>query len=266
MCLFCAQQSVAQSISTLMGARQTGMANTSATHSDEWSLFNNIAGLASLKNKSVGFAYEAVPSLLGANRMAVAVTTNQRWGNIGFGVFRFGDDIYSEQLISAGFANQIGVTSLGIKVNYVQYRADGFGTSNTVTLDFGGITQLTPQINIGAYVNNLTQSALRNRDGDRLPTQLVLGVGVKPSEKIFITTELQKDIDYKPTWRTGLEYSIYKSVFVRTGFNFNPQAAFFGLGFHKKNLKVDYAIRFNQLAGTTHQASAIYLIPAKEKK
>jgi hypothetical protein len=258
--------SYAQSVSTLIGARQAGVGYASSALADEWGLFNNIGGIGKIKQQSVAFAYEAVPSLIGANRVAAVWNATTKWFNTGLGAFRFGDAIYSEQVLSAGIGNQFGITSLGVKVNYIQYRAEGFGTQSTVSVDFGGITELTKQLSIGAYITNLTQASLPTRDGDRLPTKLTLGLGITPSEKVFITTEIEKDLDYKPTWRTGLEYSVYKSVFVRTGFQLNPSTPFFGLGYKKKNLKIDYAIRFNQLAGTAHQASAIYLITSKSKK
>lgn len=256
----------AQSASTLMGARTAGMGYASSALADEWSLFNNVAGLASVDHVNTAFAYEIRPALIGANRMAASVSAPSKIGSLGLSVFRFGDDVYSEQMVSVGAANKIGNTSLGVKVNYVQYRAEGFGVNNTVSIDFGGITQLTPQISIGAYIINLTQSKLMGTDGERLPTKLVAGVGLKPSDKIFIATELDKDLEYQTTWRTGLEYSIYKKVFFRTGFNINPNAAYFGLGVQKGNLKFDYAIRFNQLLGAAHQASAVYSIPSKPKK
>ena len=259
-------QSLGQSVSTLMGARQAGMGYASSTSKDEWALFSNVGALGKTQQLSTAFAYEAVPALVGANRMAAVLNVPLRWANAGLGMFRFGDAIYSEQIISLGIGNQFGITSLGVKLNYIQYRAEGFGVQNTVSIDFGGITQLTDQISIGAYINNLTQSSLQTRDGDKLPTRLVVGIGLKPSEKVFISTELEKDIDYKPTWRTGLEYSVYKNLFFRTGYALNPQAGFFGLGFHKNKLKIDYAIRFGQLSGAAHQASAIYLIPKKTKK
>jgi hypothetical protein len=256
----------AQSVSTLMGARQAGMGYASSASADEWSLFNNVGGIGKIKQQSVGFAYEVTPALVGGNRMAVVWNATTQWFNTGLGAFRFGDNIYSEQILSAGIGNQFGITSLGAKVNYIQYRAEGFGTQSAMSVDFGGLTELTKQLSIGAYITNLTQASLPTRDGDRLPTKLTLGIGIHPSEKIFITTEIEKDLDYKSTWRTGLEYTIYKSVFARTGFQFNPSNAFFGLGYKKKNLKVDYAVRFNSLLGTTHQASAIYLITTKEKR
>ncbi|MFM9840649.1 MAG: hypothetical protein ACKVOQ_20445, partial [Cyclobacteriaceae bacterium] len=144
--------SYAQSVSTLIGARQAGMGYASSTSADEWSLFNNVGGIGKIKQQSVGFAYEAVPSLIGANRMAAVWNAPTKWFNTSLGAFRFGDAIYSEQVLSAGIGNQFGITSLGAKVNYIQYRAEGFGTHSAVSVDFGGITKLTKQLSIGAYI------------------------------------------------------------------------------------------------------------------
>jgi hypothetical protein len=264
--IFCVNQTSAQSVSTLIGARQAGMGNASSNSTDEWSLFANIGGIGKISQKSVAFAYEANPSLIGANRMAAVFNTNLTWGGLSLGAFRFGDALYSEQLLSIGFGNQIGITSLGGKVNYIQYRAEGFGAQSTFSIDFGGITQLTKLVSIGAYITNITQSSLPTKEDERLPTKLVLGFGFKLNNKVFITTEIEKEVDHKPTWRTGLEYSVYKSLFVRTGFNINPDAAFFGLGYAKGKLKIDYALRLNHLIGSAHQASVVYLIPSKREK
>jgi hypothetical protein len=262
----CFEKTCAQSVSTLIGARQAGMGYASSNTADEWSLFNNVGGLGKMNQKSVAFAYEVIPTLIGANRMAAVFNTNLKWGGLSMGAFRFGDDLYSEQLLSIGFGNQFGITSLGMKINYIQYHAESFGTHSTLSIDFGGITQLTKQLSIGASITNLTQSSLQTKEDERLPTRLIVGFGFKLNEKIFINTEIEKDLDYKPTWRTGLEYSIYKSILLRTGYNLNPNAAFFGLGYQKGKLKIDYGVRINTLVGSTHQASAVYLIPAKIKK
>ncbi len=253
----------AQSTSTFMGGRATGLGYTTATLDDEWTIFNNIGGLGRVTQQSANFAYEARPSLEGANRLAASFLTSTKIGSIGAGIFKFGDDVYSEQMVSLGYGNQIGNTSLGAKANYVQYRAENFGIHTAFSLDFGGITQITPKIEVGAYITNLTQSKLIGSDGERLPTKLVAGISFKPSDKVLVATEIEKDIAYQSTWKTGMEYNFYKKVFFRTGFNLNPNAAFFGLGLHKGNLKVDYAIRFSQLIGIAHQLSASYLFSKK---
>lgn len=243
-----------------------GMGFTSSTLTDEWSLFNNAGGLGKLSQSSVTFACEIIPAMAGANRMAASALTPTKIGTVGLGIFRFGDDVYNESLVSFGYGSSIGNTSLGAKINYVQYRAEGFGVNTATSIDFGGITRITPQISVGAYITNLSQSKLMETDGERLPTKLVAGLGFSPSEKVFLTTEIEKDLDYQITWRSGLEYAVYKKVFFRTGFNTNPNAAYFGLGARKRNLKIDYGLKYNQLTGTAHQASAVYLFPLNQKK
>jgi len=192
-----AQAASAQSTTTLIGARAAGLGYASAVTEDEWSLFNNVGGLARVNQLNASFAYEARPALIGANRMAASVSAPSKVGTLAVGIFRFGDDVYSEHLVSFGIGNQIGNTSLGAKVNYTQYRVESFGNTSAMSFDFGGITRITSQLSIGAYITNLTQSKLAGTDGERIPTKLVLGVGFKPSDKIFVATELEKDLDYQ---------------------------------------------------------------------
>jgi len=257
----------AQSISTLMGARAAGIGYASSGLTDEWSLFNNVGGLGSQNIMSAAVAYEIRAQLTNANRMAFVFNSPIRWGVASLGAFRFGDDLYSEQIISAGFGNKFGIASLGVKGNYIQYRAEGFGTNHAFSLDFGGVAQLTDQLSIGAYITNLNQASMSNDyQSERLPTKLTAGITFKPTQYILITSELDKDLDYAATWRTGLEYSYKEKLFFRTGFNLNPQTGFFGIGMRKKKLHADYAIQFNSLTGASHQASASYRLTRNEKK
>jgi hypothetical protein len=256
----------AQSTSTQMGARSFGMGNASSVIADEWSLFNNIGGIGKINQANAGFAYEIRPALTGANRLAATITAPTKIASLGLGVFRFGDDLYNEHIVSLGVGNTIGNTSLGTKLNYIQYRAESFGTTTASSIDVGGITQLTPQISLGAYITNITRSKLNRVDGERLPTKMVAGLAFKPSQEILIATEIEKDLDYQVTWKTGMEYTVYKKFFIRTGFNLNPNAAFFGLGGQRKKLKFDYAVRLSQLVGIAHQMSAIYFLSAPIKK
>jgi hypothetical protein len=261
---FVSLSAATQNISTLMGARQVGMGSASATLADEWCMFNNIGAIGKAKQKSVGFAYEVAPTLVGANRMAAFANYSTKYFNSGISVFRFGDNLYSQQMLSVGIGNQVGITSLGAKVNYIQYSAEGFSTQSAFTIDFGGITQLSKQFSIGASITNITQTKLVE-GSDRLPTRLTIGVGIKMTESVYLATELEKDIDFQTIWRTGIEYSIYKSIFVRTGYSFNPQAGSFGLGYNKNKFKFDFGLRFNSIIGATYQASATYLIPSIKK-
>ncbi len=204
----------AQSSSTLMGARAAGLGYTAVTLEDEWALFNNAAGLARVDKMSTAFAYEVSPALTGANRTAASVVVPSKLGTLGVGIFRFGDDLYSEHLLSVGFGNQIGNTSLGVKINYTQYRAENFGTSTAASVDFGGITRITSQFSVGARITNLTQSKLNGTVGERLPAKLAVGVGFRPSEKIVIGDRNRKGSrlpGYLAKW--GGVFDLQKSIF-----------------------------------------------------
>lgn len=249
----------AQSISTQMGARAEGMGFASLGVTDEWSLFNNIGSLGALNQASVAAAYELKAQRIDANRLAFAFTSPIRWGVASLGAFRFGDDLYNEQMISLGFGNTLGIASLGLKANYIQYHADGFGTYGAVSFDFGGLAQLTDQLSIGAYITNLNQAKVNTSyTTENISTRLTAGLTFTPNKNLLITTEIDKDILYEAIWRTGMEYSFKEKFLVRTGFNLNPQSGFFGLGVKRKKIRADYAVQFNSLLGAGHQASVSY--------
>jgi len=241
-----------------MGARAHGMANASSCLSDVWSLHNNVAGLAETERAAAGFSYHAVPSSDFFNRMAAVIALPLKPGTIGTGLFRFGDDLYSEQIVSLGFANTFGLASLGAKVNCLQYRAGSLETRTAFTVSFGGIASLTPQLSVGAHIVNINQPVINDLTGERLPTRLFTGLAFKPSEKLFITSEIEKDLEYAPAWRSGLEYIFVKKIAFRTGFQIHPQAGFFGLGFNSRRIHLDYAVQINDRSGLSHQATATF--------
>lgn len=255
-----------QSVSTLMGARSAAMGYASATISDEWSLLNNTAGLSQLTRSTCAFAYALNPSLPGADRLAAAVNLPIKLGVFGAGVFKFGDELYSEQIISAGYANQLGLASLGVKINYIQYRADGLGTQSVVSINFGGIAEITPLISVGAYIVNINQPKLSSVDEERLPVKLVSGIQFNPSDELLLVLEIEKDINYDPTIKSGIEYVIHQKIKVRTGFNLGPNSIHGGIGYNTPRLNVDYALHYNPAVKTQFQISAGYKLGKRKQK
>lgn len=264
-CIFLNSLTHAQSSSTFMGARAQGIANSSACISDAWSVFNNIGGLAKVEALTAAFTYDALPSFKPFNRMAAVVAMPVKFGVAGFGVFRFGDHLYNEQLISVGFSNSYGIASLGVKANYIQYNVEGFGTKGVISFSFGGIAKLTSQLSIGAHIVNINQPEISSYKDERLPTKLIAGVAFTPSDKVFLTTEIEKDLDYDATWKAGIEYIVHTKVIFRTGFNIHPNAGFIGLGFRPTKFAFDYAYQFQPDLGSRHQATVGYKFKFKIK-
>jgi hypothetical protein len=246
----------AQSVSTLIGAKANGIGYASATVFDTWGMFNNVAGIATLEKTSTCFTYDLHPSLSGANRTAAAIAVPLKIGVVGAGAYRFGDDLYNEHVISAGYSNQFGLAALGAKVNYIQYQTEGFGNKGVVTLSFGGIAKITPTLAIGAYITNINQPTIS--DEEKVPTRLNAGLSYSPTDKFFLATEIEKDLDYDAIWKLGMQYKFHEKFFARTGYNLHPNTVYFGLGFITKKFTLDYALQHNVSLSLSHQASISY--------
>lgn len=246
-----------------MGARSMAMANASSCLSDEWSIFNNIGGLSEVSELRAAFSLDMHPRIQAFNRKAFIFALPVKAGVAGIGAFRFGDDIYNEQIFSAGFSNQFGIASLGIKGNYIQYQAEGFGSRGVFTVSFGGIAKLTPNFSVGAYITNINQPSISIDKEEILPTLVTMGISINPSENFFLTSEIEKDLEREIIFKSALEYRFHKKFFFRTGFNLQPDAAFVGFGFKPRKIAVDYSTRYNPVLGFSHQATVAFQLKKK---
>jgi hypothetical protein len=262
--LLCLSVSCAQTASILMGARSSGLSNASACLKDEWSLFNNVAGLADLKKTAASVTYDTQPGFAPFNKMASVFAMPIKPGVAGVGFFRFGDDLYNEQVFTIGFANTYGLASLGVKVNYIQYTASGFGSKGVFSVSFGGIAELAEKIFLGAHVININQPDISKNESEKLPTILVVGIGAQITTQTFFTTELEKDLDHPLKWKTGFEYKAFKKFTARTGFSINPGILYFGFGFQQTKFSLDYAYQHNFVIGSRHQATVGYFLGRRQ--
>ncbi|RAV98818.1 PorV/PorQ family protein [Pseudochryseolinea flava] len=247
-----------QSANTLIGSRAQALGYSSACLYDEWSLFNNAAGVANIKHLAAGFTYEANPGFSYFNRAAFVTSIPIKFGAFGVGAQRFGDHLYNEHVVSTAFASTFGLASIGVKINYIQYHVEGSGNKSLFSFNFGGIAKLTDQLSVGAHIININQGKLTEDGIDRIPTILQVGIAFKAFTKLTVVTEVQKDLEYDALWKGGIEYQPFKKFLFRTGFNIHPDAAFAGFGARFQKMHLDYAATFLRRAGVSHQASIIY--------
>jgi hypothetical protein len=247
-----------------MGARAEGMGYASACLEDSWSTFNNIGGVAKVTQVSAAFTHHQVAGMPFFKRTAFAVALPTRWGTAGVGAFRFGDDLYNEQLFTAGFSNTFGIASLGVRLNYIQYRIEGLGSKGVFSLNLGGITHLTSKLSIAAQITNLLQPDL-SVDDEKLPTILTTGVLFKPTPNLLLSSEVEKDLSYPLKLKSGMEYTLYKKFIFRTGFSLQPDTGSIGLGFKPGSFTFDYAYSYAFDLGASHQATVGYAFKSKSQ-
>lgn len=250
--LICPTLLFGQNTSVLIGGRATGMANASASLKDSWALYNNPAGSARLKTVSANFVCESRPSLIGANRAAACIILPSKAGTFSAGVFKFGDKLYSEQLLSIGYGHSLGLASMGVRVDYIQYRAEGFDPVVAVGVTAGTVADITDKLSLGGYVSNINRPLMP--DGTPLPVRMATGFAFHPTEKVVVCGELEKDADFTPTIKGGLELKPFNKVQFRTGFNLYPNAAYAGIGLRSWRINFDYSVAYSPALGSAHLA------------
>ncbi len=246
-----------------LGARSAALGEASISISDQWAIFNNVAGISEERSSSVLFTYQNRYNTSAFNAFGAALIKPLSFGVTGMSAYRFGDDLFSEQKLSLSFADKIGIVSLGSSINYVQYKIETAGSRGLLSFDFGGIVSFGDQLYFGAYISNINQAKVSNFENENLPTIMKAGITYNPIQTLMINVEIEKDLDFEEQFKTGIEYKFYKEFYARTGFHTQPFHSSFGLGFRPKKILVDYAFSNNSSTGDIHELSVVYLIGMK---
>ncbi|MGB3465727.1 MAG: hypothetical protein WBA74_10670 [Cyclobacteriaceae bacterium] len=237
------------------GGRSAGMANSSVTIADAYSLFNNIGALARVEETTAFVGYRNLFGINELSTIAAGFVKPIKSGVLGISFFRFGGDLFNEQKASIGYSNQFGLVSLGANISYLQVSIESIGKSSVFLFEFGGLAKITDKLRVGAYVFNLNQAAIASGSEQEIPLTMKVGVSYLPIEDLAINTEVIKQIDREEQIRIGLSYNLIKNFTVRTGIETNPVKGTFGLGFKPGRFLIDYAFSNHSIIGDIHDIS-----------
>ena len=123
--------------------------------------------------------------------------------------------------------------------------------------------------NFGKQLSYYTESEYE----ENLPRTITAGFNYHPNEKLYVTLDIHKPLDYDFSGRIGCEYQLHEMLALRAGYKTNASDwkaggdhdAFsgmsFGTGFNldKYNLKIDYAIVSYGDLGFVNQVTMNYL-------
>ena len=246
-----------------LGARPLGMGNTNSALVGNWSAFNNPSGLSVVKKTTALISVQNQYGIQELSSIGAGAVVPLKLGTASFTVFRFGDDLYHQQNISLSYANEFGIGQLGVRLNYFETAIQDFGSRSVFTVDFGGTVRLSDEFLLGAFIRNVNRAKLSDLEDERLPTILNVGVSYRENDKLILNADVEKDIEYDPRFKLGIEYVFLPKFSFRTGINTAPFVNFFGLGLKTWKVEIDYAIRIDYVLGNTHQLALNYVLSKK---
>lgn len=244
------------------GARAAGMGYASVTLPDVWALSNNPAAMAKLQKPHLGLYVQNRFGEAAFTTVALqTVYPTQKYGTYGLSLSRFGDALFSQQHIGIGLAHKLGQFSLGAKADIWQLQVAEYGSRKAVSLSAGVQGEIMPDLFFGAYAYNLNQAQLASYEDERLPTVMKAGLSYRPTPRLLIAAETEKNIDYNADFKAGAEYTLIQEKFkLRTGFSTLTSSLTFGAGFQARQLQVDYAFGSTTPIGNSHHLSVAYAI------
>lgn len=238
----------------------TGMANSSVMLYDAWAIVNNQAGLSDLKQPVAGICYSNKFQLKETSTQTALFVLPTRTGNFGLSYNRFGYNLYSENKIGLAYARNLGkYISTGLQFDYLYYhQAENYGNRGAFLLELGLVARPTNHLTLGVHVYNPTRTKLADYNDERVPTRMRFGLGYQFSDMVTLTIETEKDLLYQARFKCGLEYQMVKNLFLRTGFNTEPNQFSVGAGYIFHHLTADLAFMTHPSLPLSTQASLTY--------
>ncbi|MBC8475595.1 MAG: hypothetical protein H8D53_04035 [Bacteroidetes bacterium] len=243
------------------GGRSAGMGHASVTLSDVWSSHHNQAGLGWLTKVEAGVFAQNRFLVKEMNYMGFAYAHPVKSGAFALSFTNFGYSQYGESKLGLAYGMKFSerITG-GVQINYHNTRVgNNYGSASVLSSEMGLQAKLTSKLELGLHLFNPTQAKLNDFNDERIPTIMRLGIAYTFSNKVFITLEAEKDIDFPANFKAGIEYKANDKIYLRGGIGASPTAATFGVGVYHKGLKFDLASSYHQVLGFIPEVSLTYV-------
>ncbi|OEK00328.1 hypothetical protein BFP97_01835 [Roseivirga sp. 4D4] len=240
------------------GAVSIGLGDIVSIGSEDWSIFNNPAGLADINEISGIAGYQTILDFSPFNSVFAGINLPSSIGTFGLGASKFGDEIFNTQMLHLALAQKIGIVNLGFKTAIQQLYIDGFGKRSVLVSEIGAITNLGPELTLGTHIYNFTQSNISRDIQEKIPVIVRASIDYHPTDELNLYAEFEKDVRLDPIIKMGLAYRLIETMVLRTGISPTTNRHSFGASLVLKAFTIDYGLRSGQGIGMLHSIGIIY--------
>ena len=244
--------SYAQSLRKPIAASYISLGAYSIHHVDVFSVNQNVASLAQIKDPAFGVYGEKRFLLAETNMYSSIVAIPTKDGNFAFQADYFGFKNYNESQLGIAYARNVGKKlDLGIKFNYYSFRVPGYENPSTVDFEIGAIVHVSDKFNAGVHLYNPVGGRLSKTENDKLSSVYSFGLGYEASENFLISAELVKQEDLPVNLNAAVQYDFAKKFFARFGLATENETPFAGAGVSWDNFRIDISASYHPQLGLT---------------
>ena len=230
---------------TVLGARSLGLGKTStALTGNVWAVFANPALMDS--SRSVAFYGIRNFGFTELTDIAASAVLPTSFGVGGFGLHRFGDDLFSENRFRLAYKNSFMGFHYGGVVNYTSTSIEGYGSDGALGIDVGLAAQPMEDLWIAGVATNVNQPTL-GAENEELPRTLAFGFTYKILDRALFTSDVVKDVRFPASYRGGLEVYVIEGLTGRVGVTTEPTTFTFGMGYETQRWGINLAVQKHQI-------------------
>lgn len=257
----CYRISYAQAANFPTGASTAGIGGASVAGENTWATFNNPAMLARIEHLQAGVNYENRFLIRELGISSISAVLPTRPGVFGLAFNQFGSNLYSQSFLGLAYGRSFGKRlQAGVRLDARHTRlAEHYGQRTDLSFALGFGANITNDLLLAAALFNPIRIRAAKDFDEYLPAIYRAGLAYRVENNLTITVEAEKDMRYKPSFRTGVEYRYKDIAAVRAGIGTNPLNHAFGFGFNFGSFLFDIAAVRHEVLGYSPQASVIWI-------
>lgn len=253
--LFLLQSITVRSMDRPWSARHRGLSGARCPlHADPASIVVQPAGIAWMN--SFGAAASFTPEMFELPELqthSIGVGVPLSFGGVGFGVRRFGFELYRETsfALGSGVAMENDL-AIGASAEFRRYAIKGYGTQTLVLLNIGVLHKFHQALTISGTVDNVLNASLGKKD-ERLPRAVSLGLLADLSQGFLSVLEVEKNTRDPAFLRIAVEFRPLASFALRSGLSSDLLQWSAGCSVSLGPVSFGYGGSHHGILGWTHQ-------------
>ena len=231
---------------------------------DVFAFNSNQAALVAIKQPVIGLYSERKFMIPDLDLVLLSFVFPQPTANIGMTMNYSGNQFYHQTSVGLCFGKKItDILSLGIQFNYYNERVSAGFKRNAMNVEAGIILHITESIQTGFQLKNPMKIKAA---GIALPVVYVAGAGFDCSEKLFITSSIEKQEELPANLTVALHYSFLPELFVNGGVTSAENNFFFGIGLQWKNATLTVNTGYHSYLGFTPSVAIFFPFRKKDEE
>lgn len=208
-----------------------GLSGSDYAANDGSSVWTNPAGMPALKGSYLGVSFQQ-PFLLNAfstYSLGFGVPLGSK-DAISMTLKSTGDQYLKTSVYSLGYGRKLFENiNIGGRLHYLTFRAPDYGFRGMFTFDVGAILAVNKVLNIGFHAFN--PIPFRINDDQLLPSVFNISIGYRPSSKVAVYLDYEKNLHRKSNFILGIAYNPVEKLHFKASWQTTPAGFCLGIGY-----------------------------------